>query len=102
MFGQTASKSSQVISEIDGYIRQNGGGYPAWYVGIATYPRDRLFDDHNVDEKNGAWIYRDCGSEAAARAVEKIFLAKGCDGGDGGGVSPRYVYAYKKTSYTKP
>ena len=64
-------------------------------------PKDRLFDDHNVDRENGRWIRRDCGTDTVARQVEASFHKKGCDGGPGGGDSnTKYVYAYKITSTT--
>ena len=92
----------QAVAEIDAYIRQCGGGYSGWYIGIAADPRDRLFNDHNVSEKNGAWIYRDAGAEQGARAVEDYFVGLGCKGGPGGGRSDsRYVYAYKITPTTR-
>lgn len=93
--------ANKVIAEVENYIRNNGGAYSAWYAGIATNPKTRLFDDHNVDEKNGAWIYRDCGNDATARFVEDYFLRKGCKGDSGGGdSSTKYFYAYKITGYT--
>ncbi len=93
---------NKVAAEIDAHIRQCGGNYREWYVGIASNPRNRLFNDHNVDEKNGAWIYRDAGSDTAARRIENYFLTKGCKGGDGGGdASTKYVYAYRITSTTR-
>jgi hypothetical protein len=93
---------TQVIADIDNYIRQNGGVYSAWYCGIASDPRQRLFVDHNVDQHNGAWIYRDCGTDTAARCAEDCFLRKGCKGDGGGGDwTSRYVYAYKITSTTR-
>ena len=92
----------KIAAEIDGYIRNVGGDYPAWYCGIASKPRDRLFVDHNVDEKGGNWIYRDAGADTAARNIEEYFIKKGCKGGGGGGDSgSRYVYAYKITSTTR-
>ena len=92
-----------IVQEIDNHIRAHGGGYPAWYVGIAADPRDRLFNDHNVHEKGDAWIHRDAGSEQAAREVEQHFLGLGCQGGGGGGSYPtRYVYAYKMAAHTRP
>lgn len=98
------TKSKAVIKqEIRDHIKSRGGGYSDWYVGIASNPRERLFDDHSVDQQNGRWIYRECESSAAAREVEEYFVnTLGTDGGSGGGdQSTRSVYAYKKTSYTK-
>ena len=67
----------------------------AWYAGIAADPRQRLFNDHGVDEKNGQWAYDTCGTSADARAVEEALLKLGCKGGGGGGddtTKARYVY----------
>lgn len=92
---------SQAIADIDAYIRKCGGAYSAWYCGIASSPRNRLFSDHQVAENGGAWIYRDCGTDTVARRVEDRFLGAGCKGGGGGGDrGTRYVYAYKITPTT--
>ena len=100
----TVKTVAQIIQEIDNHISKRGGGYSGWYVGIASDPSDRLFSDHNVNkDKEDAWIFRNCGSEAAARKVEKYFLGLGCDGGAGGGdSSTTYAYAYKKSAHTRP
>jgi len=91
----------QIAAEIDDHIRKCGGGYAGWYVGIASVPRDRLFADHSVSEKNGAWIFRDAGFRQGASAIEDHFLKLGCQGGPGGGdQGTRFVYAYRVTSYT--
>lgn len=92
----------QIISDIDSYIQENGGSYGLWYIGIATKPKTRLFNDHNVLENGGAWIHIPADTEQTARNAEQYFLDKGCDGGSGGGdSSTSHVYAYLKTSYTK-
>lgn len=92
-----------IRQEIDNYIRAHGGGYRAWYIGIAANPRDRLFGDHNVNEHGDAWNFRDADSESAARDIERHFIALGCRGGDGGGsYQTRYVYAYKMAAHTRP
>jgi hypothetical protein len=94
----TVTTGQQAVTDIENYIRQCGGGYSAWYCGIASDPRKRLFSDHNVVEQGGCWIFRDCGSDAIARQVEDYLLARGCKGGSGGGDrSTRYAYAYKIT-----
>ena len=91
------------IAEIDAYIRKCGGGYRAWYCGVASDPRDRLFNDHNVSEVYGNWIFVPLTTNTEARQVEAHFLNLGCDGGPGGGdYRSRYVYAYKKTASTRP
>ena len=96
-------KSSQtIISEIKNFMAKWGGVYSDWYVGIASDPRKRLFDEHNVNERIDAWIYRLAISSDAAREVEDYFInVLGTDGGTGGGdYDTKFVYAYKKTSYT--
>ena len=94
--------ANQVVGEIAAHIRDCGGAYSGWYVGIAAKPRDRLFTDHNVSEKNGSWIIRDAGSDAVARQIEQYFLDRGCKGGPGGGDwDSRFVYAYAITALTR-
>ena len=93
---------AEIIQQIADYVRQCGGSYSQWYSGIAADSRARLFNDHNVDEKNGNWIFRGCASSDEARAVEDYFIGKGMKGGPGGGdSSTKSVYAYKITGSTK-
>ncbi len=101
---EKAAIATQVIQEIDDYIRTVGGGYSCWYIGIASDPRDRLFNDHSVNKDNDDYIIRDCGSEVAASKVEKYFLNRNYDEGTGGGDdgSTRFAYAYKKNARTRP
>lgn len=97
-----ADTKESIKADIKAYIQKNGSVYSDWYVGIASDPRARLFNDHNVSEKGGAWIYREAESSNAAREVEEYFInTLGTDGGSGGGdYSTKSVYAYKKTSTT--
>ena len=93
----------QAVTDIEVYIRKFGGAYPDWYCGVASDPRDRLFNDHNVSQQNGAWIHCELATDTQARQAEHYFLSRGCDGGPGGGDhTTRYAYVYKKTSYTNP
>lgn len=92
----------RVAADIDAYMRRNGGGYGAWYCGIAADPRQRLFTDHNVAENGGLWIFRDCQTDTGARAVEDHFHGLGGQGGPSGGDhTTKYVYAYKVTATTR-
>lgn len=93
-------KHLDLLSDIINYIgydnKQN------LYVGIATNPRDRLFVDYCVDERNGQWIYQNAVTETDARDTEKYLLEAYPFRGDvGGGFYPTYVYAYKITTYTR-
>src|SRR5574344_179961 len=90
-----------IIEKVDAHINKSLP-YSSWYCGIAADPEKRLFEEHNVPKKNHYWIYRKCENDTIAREIEKHFLDKGCDGGDGGGDNHTiYVYAYKKSSVTK-
>ncbi len=101
MYGTVIAIDS-VVKEFKDHIRKCGGGYTNWYVGVASNPRDRLFSDHNVDEKHDAWIFRNCGTDTASRRVEQCFLNLGCQGGPGGGDhNSTYTYAYQTNNHTR-
>jgi len=96
----TKSKE-EIIVDITNHF--SGKTYKNCYVGITSDVNSRLFDDHNVLKENGHWIYRYCSSNKIAREIEQHFLDKGMDGGSGGGdEDSKIIYAYKKTSTTKP
>jgi hypothetical protein len=98
----TAPTKATIISQIEDYFQKQGGKYPDWYCGIASNARSRLFNDHNVAEVGGTWIYQICENDTVAREIEEHFLDLRMDGGGGGGDSDtKFVYAYKKTNYTK-
>ena len=91
-----------IVNKIIEHVKDRGGLYSSWYIGIASNPRDRLFSDHNVSEKNGCWIFRNAQTERSARAIEEHLLKLGFDGGNGGGdTNTTYVYVYKKTTTTE-
>lgn len=97
-----AGSKAEVIAAIDAFM-QKYPYYPNsdWYVGIASDPRKRLFEDHNVNEESGIWICERARSAAVAREVEHAYLGTGHDGGGGGGdESSIYVYAYVKLQGT--
>lgn len=97
------STKQEIINDIDGHIKKEGGGYKTWYVGISKDAKDRLFNGHSVKEQGDWWVYRQATSSSAAREIEKYFLeVKGTDGGPGGGENDAdYVYAYKKTAHSR-
>ena len=98
-----ASTKDQVIADIDVYVANNGANLQQWYVGISAMPRNRLFNDHSVQENGDAWIYREATSSTVAREVETYFVdVKGAQGGGGGGDhNSRSVYAYKIKPHTR-
>ena len=96
--------AEDIAWEIKEYIDKWGAPYSSWYVGIATDLQKRLFNDHGVNEKTDAWIYRYAVDSETARRIESYFVETlGTDGGTGGGdESSKAVYAYKKNSHTNP
>jgi len=99
-----AKQKQEIINNIKAYISKNGDRYREWYVGIASDPRQRLFNEHGVHQNGDAWICEQSESDSAAREIEKYFVETlGTDGGAGGGdYTSIFVYAYKKSSHTKP
>ena len=92
----------EIIKDIEDHMAKRGGAIGKWYVGIAANPRERLFDDHSVDEENGVWIHSRASSDSVARDIEKYFLDKGAQGGAGGGdEDSTAVYAYRITLSTR-
>lgn len=96
-----AKSRKEIIADINEYMKGFQYKNSDWYVGIATDPTVRLFNDHNVTEKGGHWIYRLATSDSVAREVEQAYLDAGYDGGDGGGdENTKSVYAYVKLKGT--
>ncbi len=97
-----AKSKQEIITAINTHMGKFNYKNYDWYVGIASNPRDRLFNDHNVDENNDIWIYEQAYSDSAAREIEKEYINTGHDGGDGGGsYESVYVYAYVKLTRTR-
>ena len=96
-----AKSKQEIINDITNHFSSKSNS--DCYVGITKEIDARLFGDHNVSKESGFWIYRTASSDTIAREIEKHFLEKRVDGGDGGGDDDsKIVYAYKKTSTTKP
>lgn len=94
----------RIIEDFLTFIKNRDGYLHEWYVGLDQDAEKRLFADHQVDKKNGAWIYRIANSNREAREVVEFFLNKAVtDGESGGGDSAAImVYAYKKASKANP
>ena len=94
----------QLMEKIEKYIAENGGTLKdyGWYAGITNDAERRLFTEHKVNKRDGAWIYGTADSVAAAKEIEGALLQQGCQGGSGGGTAgSRVVYAYRITFHTQ-
>jgi len=98
-----ADSKVTIKQKIKAYYHKHGKGQYGWYIGIAENARERLFNEHNVNEDNGAWIYNMASSSEVARDIEEELISElGTKGGGGGGNDKTdYVYAYKITGTTK-
>jgi len=90
----------QIISDFEKFMGTHAQFYREFYVGIATDPKDRLVNGHNIGDAPHIYSVQAMESEIV-RAIEKFFLGKGAKGGPGGGDNnTQYVYAYKIASHT--
>ena len=98
-----AKDVNTIIKEIHDHLVNgcNGGNYSDYYVGITKNIDDRLFGAHKVPTEGHCYIYREAFNDTDARTVEKYYLDKGMQGGDGGGDNESvFVYVYKVSSLT--
>ena len=98
-------KKNDIIKDITNHVNNNwpkGAVRKSFYIGIAADARDRLFNDHQVNEKSDIWIWRPADSDQIARDVEKHFLDLGLDGGPGGGdENTKQVYCFFQNEHTR-
>lgn len=93
----------EIIKEIEAYKREyNKKNTKRLYVGITNDVNRRLFGFHRVPRMNHWWIYCPADNVQIARNVEKHYLKKGLEGGDGGGNSEsNIVYCYEISNETR-
>ena len=95
----------QIKYDILAYIKEFGGDFFDYYVGIAVKPEEALFETHKVDKTNDPWLYRQTLSSIAARTVQDYFfnrLKVDADPALDRNDEPNWVYAYKKSKGTIP
>lgn len=95
----------QIKYELLGYIKEFDQAFENWFVGIAEDPRRVLADIHGLDLDRDHWIYKQALSFAAARTVQLYFLERLKTDGIAvihGNENLDCVYAYRKTSHTRP
>jgi hypothetical protein len=100
--GEAMSNEKNTIWEIETYIREGGGQYGDWYVGMADDPLravEETFRLHRV--QNERFMYIEAESETAAAATVNHFVNCCGTGGraaeTGAHGQPRAIYVYKQT-----
>lgn len=86
-------------------IKENGGNFPDWYIGIAADPVETLKGKHGIDPEHDVWTYKQALTFHACRTVQRYFqetlkmdgeaLLSGDDDTD-------CVYLFKKSERTAP
>jgi hypothetical protein len=95
----------QIKYELLGYIKEFDQAFENWFVGIAEDPRKAMAEIHGLNLDTDHRIYKQALSLAAARTVQLYFLERLKT--DGVAITRGHenldcVYAYHKTSHTKP
>ena len=66
----------QIKYEILAYMKEFGGEFGDYYVGIAADPKKTLLEVHKVDEAADPWLYKQALTFYAARTVQDYFLRR--------------------------
>ena len=95
----------QIKYELLAYMKELGGTFGDYVVGIAGDPREVLSKIHHVNLQVDPWIYKQALSFSAARTVRTYFVEKlNVDGAPEGSTSDDTdcVYLYRKSVGTRP
>jgi hypothetical protein len=95
----------QIKYEILAYIKEFGGSFSDYYVGVADDPQSTLFEGHGVDGEKDPWLYKQALTFQAARTVQDYFVTRlKTDGVPviDGDENCDCVYVYKKSERTRP
>ena len=95
----------QIKYEVLAYMKEFGGEFGDYYVGIAADPKKTLLDVHKVDENADPWLYKQALTFYAARTVQDYFLRRLKADGEAvmeGDDDMDCVYVYKKSERTVP
>jgi hypothetical protein len=95
----------QIKYEIIAYIKEFGGDFADYYVGVTAEPEAALFQRHKIDKRKDPYLWKQALTFHAARNVQRYFLERlGTDGEAAvrGDETVDCVYVYKKSERTKP
>ncbi len=95
----------QIKYEILAYIKEFGGDFNDWYVGISSDPKNTMFQEHRVHKEDDIWLYKQALTFTACKTVQDYFLdilktdGKAIINGD---EDTDCVYLFKKSTRTTP
>lgn len=95
----------QIKYDFLAYMKEFGGDFDAYFVGLSADPKKALFEDHMVDKDSDPWLYKQTLTFQAARTVQKYFLDVLATDGEPvltGDEDTDCVYVYKKSDKTTP
>lgn len=95
----------QIKYEILAYIKEFGGDFHDWYVGISSDPKYSMFQEHSVHKDDDIWLYKQALTFAACKTVQNYFLEILKTDGEAvieGNEDTDCVYLYKKSDRTTP
>jgi len=95
----------QIKYEILAYIKEFGGDFSDWYIGIAADPKKTMFEKHSVHQEHDIWLYKQALTFTACKTIQGYFLKilqiDGVSITDGN-EDTDCVYLYKKSVRTIP
>jgi len=95
----------QIKYEILAYIKEFGGDFNEWYVGISPDPKNTMFEEHSVHKDDDIWLYKQALTFTACKTVQNYFLEILNTDGNAvidGDEDTDCVYLYKKSDRTRP
>ncbi len=66
----------QIKYEILAYIKEFGGDFKDWYVGVAADPKHIMFQKHSVHREEDIWLYKQALTFTACKTIQQYFLEK--------------------------
>jgi hypothetical protein len=98
---KAVSNEKQIITQIETYIRQGGGEYSDWYVGLADNPLDPITEAFRLQKvQNHRFTYIETLSHDIAKAVADYFInVCGTDGDISETKTCDALYVYKKAEH---
>lgn len=96
----------QIKYEILAHIKEYGGNFCDWYVGVSDDPETALHQLHGVHRVEDIWLYKQALTWQACRTVQAYFIERLNTDGTlaelGTSQRPPSVYAFRKSRRTDP